>query len=361
MASRSSRRSSATTRSRAERAASTSAGAASRSPNCSLVNMEPFWTDPTVIGDVKAHIAALLDHVNVYTHVAYKNDPTILGWDLLNGGGSPTGVDARDRHASSAASTRRHLILSGAVERRPRRRRRLRQLRLSALAHAARLREAVDRARCDAHGQAVPRLRVRLGPRRTIRRCAALASVPRLARAEPRGRRRRVLGARRRTTTGTAGCRSRPTSPTRSRAARSRAASGGRSTTRGSATLVNTAADMAARAQVLPPPQLRDARHAGAGARRPAAADGHLSRLRAPGLGARLLARVGRRARLQRRSEPPRAGGPWLTRLPALRHRSQRRLRRPAAAAKDGWYRVVPYNLDGKPGAPSRPRQAAAN
>jgi hypothetical protein len=32
-----------------------------------------------------------------------------------------------------------------------------------------------------------------------------------------------------------------------------------------------------------------------------------------------------------------------------------------APAAKAGWYRVVPYNLDGKPGPPSRPRQAAAS
>jgi len=81
-------------------------------PNCSLVNMAPFWTNTDVIADVEAHIRALLNHVNVYTHVAYKNDPTILGWDLLNGGGSPrtwTKTIARfvrtlDPH---------HLILSG--------------------------------------------------------------------------------------------------------------------------------------------------------------------------------------------------------------------------------------------------------
>jgi hypothetical protein len=82
-------------------------------PGCSLVNMDPFWTDPTVIGDVEQHIAAVLNHVNVYTHIAYKDDPTILGWDLMNGGGSPPawtqtianfvrGIDAR------------HLILSDA-------------------------------------------------------------------------------------------------------------------------------------------------------------------------------------------------------------------------------------------------------
>jgi hypothetical protein len=81
-------------------------------PNCSLVNMDPFWTNAGVTGDVEAHISALLNHVNVYTHVAYKNDPTILGWDLLNGGGSPrpwtrtiaTFVRGIDRH---------HLIFSG--------------------------------------------------------------------------------------------------------------------------------------------------------------------------------------------------------------------------------------------------------
>src|SRR5437763_11146965 len=47
-------------------------------PNCSLNAMDPFWTDPTVIAAVEQHIQALLDHVNVYTHVAYKNDPTIF-------------------------------------------------------------------------------------------------------------------------------------------------------------------------------------------------------------------------------------------------------------------------------------------
>jgi mannan endo-1,4-beta-mannosidase len=81
-------------------------------PDCSLINMTPFWTDATVIGDVEAHIAALLNHVNVYTHVAYKNDPTILGWDLLNGGGSP--VDwTRQIVGFVRGIDSHHLILSG--------------------------------------------------------------------------------------------------------------------------------------------------------------------------------------------------------------------------------------------------------
>ena len=80
-------------------------------PGCSIINMPQFWTDQRVIGDVKEHIKALLNHVNVHTGVAYKDDPTIFGWDLLNGGGSPApwtrqivefirGIDSR------------HLILS---------------------------------------------------------------------------------------------------------------------------------------------------------------------------------------------------------------------------------------------------------
>jgi hypothetical protein len=50
-------------------------------PNCSLVNMDPFWTDPQVLADVEQHVAAVVGR--------YANDPTILGWDLMNGGGSP--------------------------------------------------------------------------------------------------------------------------------------------------------------------------------------------------------------------------------------------------------------------------------
>lgn len=81
-------------------------------PNCSLINMAPFWNDPAVIGDVEAHIAALLDHVNVYTHIAYKDDPTILGWDLMNGGGSPVAW-TRQIVSYIRGIDSRHLILSG--------------------------------------------------------------------------------------------------------------------------------------------------------------------------------------------------------------------------------------------------------
>jgi mannan endo-1,4-beta-mannosidase len=82
-------------------------------PGCSLVNMAPFWTDPRVLGDVKEHITALLNHVNRYTGVAYKDDPTILGWDLLNGGDSPrpwTGAIVEHLRTLD----RRHFVFSSA-------------------------------------------------------------------------------------------------------------------------------------------------------------------------------------------------------------------------------------------------------
>ena len=83
-------------------------------PDCSITNMPPFWTDAMVTGDVERHIKALLDHVNVYTDVAYRNDPTILGWDLLNGGGSPAAW-TRGIVQYIRRFDRRHLILSGPV------------------------------------------------------------------------------------------------------------------------------------------------------------------------------------------------------------------------------------------------------
>jgi mannan endo-1,4-beta-mannosidase len=82
-------------------------------PGCSLVNMAPFWTDPTVRGDVKEHIAALLNHVNRYTGVAYKDDPAILGWDLLNGGDSPRPW-TREVVEHIRGIDKRHLVLSSA-------------------------------------------------------------------------------------------------------------------------------------------------------------------------------------------------------------------------------------------------------
>lgn len=43
-----------------------------------------FYTDPMIVSWYKAWIAHVLNHVNVYTQIAYKNDPTILAWQLAN-------------------------------------------------------------------------------------------------------------------------------------------------------------------------------------------------------------------------------------------------------------------------------------
>lgn len=43
-----------------------------------------FYTDNTVIGDFEQYISALLNHVNQYTGIAYKDDPTIMAWETGN-------------------------------------------------------------------------------------------------------------------------------------------------------------------------------------------------------------------------------------------------------------------------------------
>jgi mannan endo-1,4-beta-mannosidase len=80
---------------------------------CSLSYMPEFWTNADVRRDVEKHIATLLNHRNAYTHVAYKDDPTILGWDLVNGGASPPAW-TRAIARFVRGIDRRHLILSGA-------------------------------------------------------------------------------------------------------------------------------------------------------------------------------------------------------------------------------------------------------
>jgi mannan endo-1,4-beta-mannosidase len=50
----------------------------------------------------------------VYSGVAYKDDPTILGWDLLNGGGSPTPWTRQIAQYVRSLDSH-HLILSGAA------------------------------------------------------------------------------------------------------------------------------------------------------------------------------------------------------------------------------------------------------
>ena len=43
-----------------------------------------FFTDPAIIGEFEEHIAAVLNHKNLLTGIAYKDDPTILAWENCN-------------------------------------------------------------------------------------------------------------------------------------------------------------------------------------------------------------------------------------------------------------------------------------
>ena len=43
-----------------------------------------FFTNTTIINSFKAHISAVLNRVNRYTGLKYKNDPTILAWETGN-------------------------------------------------------------------------------------------------------------------------------------------------------------------------------------------------------------------------------------------------------------------------------------
>ncbi len=63
-----------------------------------------FYSSPAVISDFEAHIRKVIDHVNSYTGVAYKNDPTILGWMDCNDCGAPDPwVEAIDGYMKSLA------------------------------------------------------------------------------------------------------------------------------------------------------------------------------------------------------------------------------------------------------------------
>ncbi len=51
-----------------------------------------FFTDPALTGDYERHMDALLNHVNTYTGLAYKDDPTFAGWVDGNNIGLGDGV-----------------------------------------------------------------------------------------------------------------------------------------------------------------------------------------------------------------------------------------------------------------------------
>lgn len=54
-------------------------------------NEQQFYTNSVVIARFKQYISVLLNHVNSYTGIAYKNDPTILVWETGNELSAPVG------------------------------------------------------------------------------------------------------------------------------------------------------------------------------------------------------------------------------------------------------------------------------
>uniref|UniRef100_A0A0D6QZM0 mannan endo-1,4-beta-mannosidase n=1 Tax=Araucaria cunninghamii TaxID=56994 RepID=A0A0D6QZM0_ARACU len=55
-----------------------------RSAGQSLSSEDDFFTNPTVKGYYKNHVKTVLTRVNTITGVAYKDEPTIFAWELMN-------------------------------------------------------------------------------------------------------------------------------------------------------------------------------------------------------------------------------------------------------------------------------------
>ena len=55
-----------------------------------IADENQFYSNAQVISDFKTYISALLNHVNAYTGIAYKNDPTIMAWETGNELDAPT-------------------------------------------------------------------------------------------------------------------------------------------------------------------------------------------------------------------------------------------------------------------------------
>lgn len=74
-----------------------------------------FYTNPQVIGDFEQYIGILLNHVNSYTGIAYRNDPTILAWETGNELSAPfEWVQMIARYIKSI--DHHHLVMDGNYE-----------------------------------------------------------------------------------------------------------------------------------------------------------------------------------------------------------------------------------------------------
>jgi mannan endo-1,4-beta-mannosidase len=312
-------------------------------PSCSLVNMAPFWTDTAVLGDVKEHVTALLNHVNRYTGVAYKDDPTILGWDLLNGGDSPRPW-TREIVEHIRSIDRRHLVLSSAWNALipgvdvcvafvyPHWRQPLSSLRdeLAACRSAGRPFVAYEYGWDRTNYRTLGAFRAFLS---TLRKDARVAGDAFWAlQAHSRGHGWMPIPAN---------------TTDRKAAARIETGQWWALYYTGVGTLVHPAKEMAARAQVI-----RAHNYAMAGRRVPPRALPPRPTITA--VRPRLYWQGSAGAASYSIQRAPAAAGPWQTICDRCVTDSGNGYR---AGAGAGWYRVVPYNLDGKPGRASAPRR----
>ncbi len=49
-----------------------------------LFGHDDFYSDPVIVNWYKAYVAMILQRTNTYTGVQWKDDPTVLGWELVN-------------------------------------------------------------------------------------------------------------------------------------------------------------------------------------------------------------------------------------------------------------------------------------
>jgi sialate O-acetylesterase len=74
---------------------------------------EAFWSDSTVLADVKATIAFLVNRTNTYTGVKYKDDKAILCWETGNEMEAPTYEWTRQIAAYIKSLDANHLVAQG--------------------------------------------------------------------------------------------------------------------------------------------------------------------------------------------------------------------------------------------------------
>ncbi len=76
---------------------------------------QAFYYNSTVINDFKQYVRVILNHVNSYTGIAYKNDPTILAWETGNELSAPSDW-VRDISTYIKGIDPHHLVMDGNSE-----------------------------------------------------------------------------------------------------------------------------------------------------------------------------------------------------------------------------------------------------